>query len=243
MVDKDVADALAAKLDTGHTEAEQIVRKTEKANVPAVANKVKAEKLGDVETVQIEACILAAALHCAAKNDVRYYLKGVHLFEHRENVLRVEATNGHVLFVHDYPVEKMPAWAKGMGVIVNRENLGKAVSAAGKDDGTVLELSTGIGHTHVTVGTWPDQWATFRLERFDFVPGNKIEFCAQSRYVPNRPQQRAGDGKTPAAGHKILRATAAISSGLGLGAIRRESGTPPKTSEACMRQAPPAWFA
>src|SRR4030095_10543158 len=153
------------------------------ASVPAVvkpqADKSKTEKLGDVEMVQIEANILAAALHCAAKNDVRYYLNGVHVFEHREKVLRIEATNGHVLFVHDYAVEKVPAWAKGQGVIINRENLGKAVSAAGKNDGTVLELASGIGHTHVAVRHLPDQGATFRLERFDNVKFPDTEKSAE----------------------------------------------------------------
>lgn len=180
MVDKDMAEAVAARVAEGNVGTD----KPKLASVPAVAKqqtpeKVKAENLGDRETVQIEACILAAALHCAAKNDVRYYLQGVHLFEHREGVLRVESTNGHVLFVHDYPVEKMPKWAKGMGVIVNRENLGKAIGAAGKDDGAVLELTTGVDHSHVTVATWPDQWAVFRLERFDNVKFPDTEKIAE----------------------------------------------------------------
>lgn len=167
MVDKEVDDAVQARV----AEAE----KPKLASLPAVvkpqqqpqADRVKAEKLGDIEMVQIEARILAAAMHCAAKGDVRFYLNGVHVFEHREGVLRIEATNGHVLFMHDYPVEKVPAWAKGRGVIIDRHYLGKAVAAAGKDDGGLLNVSCGIGHTHVTVATWPDQWAQFRLATHD----------------------------------------------------------------------------
>ena len=169
MVDKDIDDAVQAKagertVDINVAAPRLALAKPEQ---PQQAEKVKAEKLGDIETVQIEARIFAAALHCAAKNDVRYYLNGVHLFEHREGVLRVEATNGHVLFVHDYPVEKVPAWAKGRGVIIDRAHLGKAIAAAGKDDACVVNLSSGLRHTHVTVGTWPDQWAQFRLATMD----------------------------------------------------------------------------
>ncbi|SCK49287.1 hypothetical protein VAR608DRAFT_4905 [Variovorax sp. HW608] len=183
MVDKEMAEAVAARVAEVAAEADKPAAKV--ANLPATTKqqpadkKTPVEKLGDRESVQIEASILAAALHCAAKNDVRYYLNGVHLFEHREGVLRIEAANGHVLFVHDYPVEKVPAWAKAGGVVVNRENLGRAVSAAGKNDGVVLELSTGIGHPHMTVGTWPDQWATFRLEMFDNVKFPDTEKIAE----------------------------------------------------------------
>jgi hypothetical protein len=174
MVDKDMDDAVKAALSDTLDEAEGGTDKRPTlASVPAVAKpppeKVKTVKLGDPEMVQIEARIFAAALHCAAKGDVRYYLNGVHVFEHHAGVLRIEATNGHVLFVNDYPVEKVPAWAKGRGVIISRDNLGKAIAAAGKDDAAVLNVSTGLHHTHVTVATWPDQWASFRLE---LVEGN-----------------------------------------------------------------------
>ena len=54
-------------------------------------------------------------------------------------------------------------------------------------------------------------------------------FCAQAPYVPDRPEHRIDNGEPSVAGHKILRAIAATSSGLGLGAIRREPGIPPKS--------------
>jgi len=181
MVDQGAADAVADRLAalTTKGEGKPAGGKLAPVKTEPPKDEPKAEPLGELETVQVEACILAAALHCAAKDDVRYYLNGVHLFEHREGVLRIESTNGHVLFVHDYPVEKVPAWAKGDGVIVDRAKLGKVIAAAGKDDGVLVDVTTGIGHGKATLATWPDQWASFKLDCFTNVKFPDTEKIAQ----------------------------------------------------------------
>lgn len=56
--------------------------------------------------IELDWDIVLGALTCAADNEVRYYLNGVYLDWGRG---RIAATDGHILFVAEIPVVKMPA--------------------------------------------------------------------------------------------------------------------------------------
>jgi hypothetical protein len=52
-----------------------------------------------VKTIEIETAVLKAALFCAAKNDIRYYLNGVFI-ESKSGNLSIVSTTGSTMLVH-----------------------------------------------------------------------------------------------------------------------------------------------
>ena len=71
-------------------------------------------------TLNIPARSFAAALKCAAKNDVRFYLNGVYLDLPKG---RIVGTNGHVMFVGKIEAATLPA------VIVPRDLIESALKS------------------------------------------------------------------------------------------------------------------
>jgi hypothetical protein len=146
----------------------------------------KPQTLGKPEAVQLPTFMLAAALFATAdKGDVREYLKGVRISGRDEATIRVEASNGHVLFQQDYPVERVPSWAKGEGIILERERLAAAIKLAGKDDGAALSLSFGENHPHVLATTAPDAWVQVKVAVLvgKFPDTSKVASAAMDAYA------------------------------------------------------------
>jgi DNA polymerase-3 subunit beta len=76
-----------------------------------------------MKTYELPATTLKAALYCASKNDVRYYLNGIFIEPSKGRVL---ATDGHILFCGEAPNGKVA------DIIVPREVIETALKALGK---------------------------------------------------------------------------------------------------------------
>lgn len=90
----------------------------------------------NTETVMIRCAGLRAALACAGKNDIRWYLNGVYLRATPQGT-RIEATNGHLaLFVWGH-VEGHAA----DGLILYRDDLEAVLKLARKHELIALEIT------------------------------------------------------------------------------------------------------
>ena len=59
--------------------------------------------------ITLKTSVLRAALICAAKKDLRYYLQGVCVSINNPNVAMVYGTDGHILFAGQSPIEVIEA--------------------------------------------------------------------------------------------------------------------------------------
>jgi hypothetical protein len=124
---------------------------------PGPVATVKALELGDAEIFVVDAIAIQAAVLCTSKDSNRSFETGV-LFREREGSCELVATNGNVMLVQRLP-GKVPSWAKGEGVVVERELLGKLAKLQGEGG---VSLSYGKHHPHVLGSTAPD-YARFKL--------------------------------------------------------------------------------
>jgi len=69
--------------------------------------------------ISLKTSVLRAALMCAAKKDIRYYLQGVCVSINHPEVAMVYGTNGHILFAGQCPIDVIEApEAYGFEIIV-----------------------------------------------------------------------------------------------------------------------------
>jgi len=69
--------------------------------------------------ITLKTSVLRAALLCAAKKDIRYYLQGICISFNHPEVAMVCGTNGHILFAGQCPIETIEApEALGFEIIV-----------------------------------------------------------------------------------------------------------------------------
>jgi len=69
--------------------------------------------------ITLKTSVLRAALLCAAKKDIRYYLQGICISFNHPEVAMVCGTNGHILFAGQCPIEVIEApEAYGFEIIV-----------------------------------------------------------------------------------------------------------------------------
>jgi len=98
-------------------------------------------------TVNIPARAFAAAIKCASKQDVRYYLNGVYLDFPKG---RIVATNGHIMFIGQIESAALSP------VIVSRETVElalKSMTKRARDDNDVEVIIDGAAIEIVTSGT------------------------------------------------------------------------------------------
>jgi len=113
-------------IDEAH---EQAIAEHER-RFPVATNVVPFEHAGRVEIDQPQTAmpgiivplkVVQAALLCAARDDIRFYLNGVYVHA-VEGDMRIVSTDGHRLVVTRFAVESVPAWADE-GVIIPRDEL------------------------------------------------------------------------------------------------------------------------
>ena len=69
--------------------------------------------------ISLKTSVLRAALMCAAKKDIRYYLQGVCVSINHPEVAMVYGTNGHILFAGQCPIDVIEApEALGFDIII-----------------------------------------------------------------------------------------------------------------------------
>lgn len=69
--------------------------------------------------ISIKTSVLRAALLCAAKKDIRYYLQGICISFNHPQIAMVCGTNGHILFAGQCPIDVIEApEAYGFEIIV-----------------------------------------------------------------------------------------------------------------------------
>ena len=59
--------------------------------------------------ITLKTSVLRAALLCAAKKDIRYYLQGICISFNHPEVAMVCGTNGHILFAGQCPIDVIEA--------------------------------------------------------------------------------------------------------------------------------------
>lgn len=74
--------------------------------------------------ITLKTSVLRAALICAAKKDLRYYLQGVCVSINNPNVAMVYGTDGHVLFAGQCPIDVIDAPAQyGFQIIIPSDTI------------------------------------------------------------------------------------------------------------------------
>ena len=106
-------------------------------------------------TVNIPARAFAAALKCAAKNDVRYYLNGVYLDFPKG---RIVATNGHIMFVGQIETATLPP------VIVPRELVEGALRSLTKRARETFDIAISIDGDAITLTTAGNSFSGNRID-------------------------------------------------------------------------------
>jgi hypothetical protein len=126
-----------------------------------------------MKNCSIPATALRAALTCASKGDVRFYLNGIYI---EPNVGRIAATTGHVMFCGQIDRADFPS------VIIPREVIEAAFKALGKK---------GIQRTNIEVIQEDGQFRMVTLDgTFPFTPIDG-RFPDYDRIVPGKPSGKA----------------------------------------------------
>jgi DNA polymerase-3 subunit beta len=100
--------------------------------------------------ISLKTNVLRAALLCAAKKDIRYYLQGVCVSINHPEVAMVYGTNGHILFAGQSPVEMIEApEALGFDIIIPSDTI-KAMDK--KADVVILETIDGGAKGYYVLG-------------------------------------------------------------------------------------------
>jgi len=100
--------------------------------------------------ISLKTNVLRAALLCAAKKDIRYYLQGVCVSINHPEVAMVYGTNGHILFAGQCPIEMIEApEALGFDIIIPYDTI-KAMDK--KADVVILETIDGGAKGYYVLG-------------------------------------------------------------------------------------------
>lgn len=128
--------------------------------------------------ISLKTSALRAALMCAAKKDIRYYLQGVCVSINHPEVAMVYGTNGHILFAGQCPIDVIEApEALGFDIIIPSDVI-KAMDK--KADCVILETIEGGAKGYYVLGN----------SRFQAIDAR---FPDVSRVVPSRdsfPEQK-----------------------------------------------------
>lgn len=128
--------------------------------------------------ISLKTSVLRAALMCAAKKDIRYYLQGVCVSINHPEVAMVYGTNGHILFAGQSPIEILEAPdSLGFDIIIPSDAI-KAMDK--KADCVILETIEGGAKGYYVLGN----------SRFQAIDAR---FPDVSRVVPSRdafPEQK-----------------------------------------------------
>jgi hypothetical protein len=74
--------------------------------------------------ITLKTSVLRAALICAAKKDLRYYLQGICVSINHPNIAMVYGTDGHVMFAGQCPIEVIDApTAYGFEIIIPSDTI------------------------------------------------------------------------------------------------------------------------
>ena len=74
--------------------------------------------------ITLKTSVLRAALICAAKKDLRYYLQGVCVSINHPNIAMVYGTDGHIMFAGQSPIEVIDAPASyGFQIIIPSDTI------------------------------------------------------------------------------------------------------------------------
>jgi DNA polymerase-3 subunit beta len=121
--------------------------------------------------ISLKTNVLRAALLCAAKKDIRYYLQGVCVSVNHPEVAMVYGTNGHILFAGQCPIEMIEApEALGFDIIIPSDAI-KAMDK--KADVVILE----------TIESMPKGYYVLGNSRFQAIDA---KFPDVSRVIPSR---------------------------------------------------------
>lgn len=122
--------------------------------------------------ITFKTSVLRAALICAAKKDLRYYLQGICISINHPEVAMVYGTNGHILFAGQSPIEVIEApEAYGFEIIIPGDVI-KAPSVK-KTDTVTLE----------TIDSMPKGYYVLGNSRFQAIDAR---FPDVSRVIPSR---------------------------------------------------------
>lgn len=128
--------------------------------------------------ISLKTSVLRAALMCAAKKDIRYYLQGVCVSINHLEVAMVYGTNGHILFAGQCPIDTIEApEALGFDIIIPSDVI-KAMDK--KADCVILETIEGGAKGYYVLGN----------SRFQAIDAR---FPDVSRVIPSRdsfPEQK-----------------------------------------------------
>ena len=74
--------------------------------------------------ITLKTSVLRAALICAAKKDLRYYLQGVCVSINHPNIAMIYGTDGHIMFAGQCPIEVHQApEAYGFQIIIPSDTI------------------------------------------------------------------------------------------------------------------------
>jgi DNA polymerase-3 subunit beta len=122
--------------------------------------------------ITLKTSVLRAALLCAAKKDIRYYLQGICISFNHPEIAMVCGTNGHILFAGQCPIEVIePPEAYGFEIIIPGDVL-KAPSVK-KAEVVMLE----------TIDSMPKGYYVLGNSRFQAIDA---KFPDISRVIPSR---------------------------------------------------------
>lgn len=170
------------------------------AAAPKPIEKPKPRVVGKMETIEIDASILQAALMCAATQETRYYLKGVYIHRTADGFVRAVSTDGsRCLIANLYRESKDKPGAKWLdhGLILPADGLAqrlkliekehkdaelmRGVRIAWGENQPRVEIADALGINLFKVqpidGTFPDyekvttaSWSGVGVERADWKP-------------------------------------------------------------------------
>jgi DNA polymerase III sliding clamp (beta) subunit (PCNA family) len=128
--------------------------------------------------ISLKTSVLRAALMCAAKKDIRYYLQGVCVSINHPEVAMVYGTNGHILFAGQCPIDVIEApEALGFDIIIPSD----VIKAMDKKANVILLE---------TIDSMPKGYYVLGNSRFQAI---EARFPDVSRVVPSRdafPEQK-----------------------------------------------------
>jgi hypothetical protein len=129
--------------------------------------------------ITLKTSVLRAALLCAAKKDIRYYLQGICISFNHPEIAMVCGTNGHILFAGQCPIDVIEApEAYGFEIIVPGDVI-KGLDK--KAEVVILETIDSMPKGHYVLGNT-------RFQAID------ARFPDISRVIPSRdafPEQKA----------------------------------------------------
>jgi hypothetical protein len=121
--------------------------------------------------ITLKTSVLRAALLCAAKKDIRYYLQGICISFNHPEIAMVCGTNGHILFAGQCPIDVIEApEAYGFEIIVPGDVI-KGLDK--KADVVMLETIDAMPNGHYVLGNT-------RFQAID------AKFPDISRVIPSR---------------------------------------------------------